>query len=120
MYKEFFDRRKYRRVKATFSVVIAVNDKPTKGYPSNSADICEEGMKIVTAKEILPGHEAMLSFSLPGQREIITLSVIVVWTHVHSNYYKAGVKFTNVEDHNVALLRKYMKSRLSKKKKKVY
>jgi len=115
MYNDLFqtERRAHKRVKAIFAAILTNYESTTVSYASNSANISEGGMRVVTAKEIVPGEERLISFSLPGYDAMLSIKVVVIWQRPHINYYEAGIRFREINDRDKRLIQEYIKNHIT-------
>ena len=106
------ERRRHRRVRIDWPVVIQRQDRATAGV---ATDISASGALIRTDQPPLP-QERLQLFILVPEREAIKVKSAVSWSQVdfcHNDFYPSGVgiRFTGVSKPDRAFLTGWIKSR---------
>ncbi len=105
------ERRKSERI--TYELVVGYNTFDTEEFiETRSRDLSGGGICLVTRDRLDPGTVIELSFIIPGTREPIAVSGVVIWNESQDegDKYLIGVKFTKIDDKHMALIQKFVNS----------
>ena len=106
------EKRKYKRVYGVFHVRLRLDVIASFEFECISKDISEGGMRLLIEKRLLPETEVSISFDLPQNLGSLDVKGEVVWiapSHDEEGMFETGIRFTNLEDYQRLILRKYIK-----------
>jgi len=102
------ERREFKRVGAEVNSVVIEEALGPFEHKGQSANISETGMGLLTSGNILPKMKISVSFHLPGYMHTFNIPSVVVWAHLCNGHSKAGIRFTQLNEHDRYALHNYV------------
>ncbi len=107
------ERRQFERVNRSFITTCTTDENLTIKVSADCKDISEQGVKIVSSRELIPKRNIYLGFHLPESGVKLELLSEVIWvspSKIKRNTFEAGIKFHLLHDNQVSLLRNFITS----------
>jgi c-di-GMP-binding flagellar brake protein YcgR len=103
------ERRRAKRIKLNINIEYDISEYQ-KWVEAQSRNLSENGICIITGKELAVGSVVQLKFTLPDTDVPLQVTGKVIWNEfsLDEDYYIQGLEFTGLSPDNLELVRKYI------------
>jgi uncharacterized protein (TIGR02266 family) len=103
------ERRKSRRINLTIDLEYDLSEYQ-KWVEAHARNLSEDGICIITARELPVGTAVELKFTLPDSNTSLRVSAKVIWNEfsLDDDFYIQGLEFGNLSPDSLQIIRKYI------------